>query len=129
MIHAVAIYPNPASDNVNFIYNHSESELQSVMLFDINGRLVRSYPPSELSGREALTNTGGARLDTVPLDGVSKGVYVLIVENDRGDHIEKQHRRGKECGIIFRQRIHRGDGGSDNDVQDSGTSSNDAPTN
>ncbi|WP_170226046.1 malectin domain-containing carbohydrate-binding protein [Robertkochia marina] len=82
---AISIYPNPASDQVNFIYSNENSELEKVMVFDINGRMIRSYLPSALSGREAFTRNGGAQLYTVPLDGLSKGIYVLIVEDNTGN--------------------------------------------
>lgn len=59
------LYPNPASKE--FRFNHPE-RVQSVSIYDVNGRLVRSFP--QKSGYQ--------------VEGLPNGIYVIIVEHADG---------------------------------------------
>lgn len=70
------IAPNPANDFVNI--NIQNGKLQSVLLTDLNGKIVYQI--------ENINATGTFE---VPLKEFSKGVYLLRIETNNGIQLEK----------------------------------------
>ncbi|MBL7474052.1 PKD domain-containing protein [Robertkochia sp. 1368] len=79
------IFPNPSDGEVNFIYGNGGLELQKVLLFDMDGRMIRNIDPSAIPRTDALTNKDGSRIYTLELTGLSRGVYILVTEDENGD--------------------------------------------
>jgi hypothetical protein len=69
----INVYPNPATDVVN-ISNPSNSEALSIVMFDVNGRVV-------LSDANALLNVSEASIN---IQDLQKGIYTLRIYNDKG---------------------------------------------
>ncbi|WP_224490189.1 malectin domain-containing carbohydrate-binding protein [Robertkochia flava] len=82
---ALNIFPNPAAEEVNFLYGNSGIPLKTIQLFDLNGRLIKGFDPSALKSSAPLSNKENSRLYTLPLEGLSRGLYILSLENDNGD--------------------------------------------
>lgn len=78
------IFPNPTDGEVNFLFGGNDNALTKVEVFDMTGRMVREYNPALLPSSEAITNKNNARLYTVQLDGISKGVYIVVTEDENG---------------------------------------------
>ncbi len=69
----ITVYPNPANNKIK-IQNNYNLVMQSIKLFDINGRLIKSFC------------TTGAALD---ISDIAKGQYVLNIQTDKGEFVEK----------------------------------------
>ena len=74
------VYPNPATDLVNIRFESTENSKIKIQLIDLTGRILNS--------RE-FTAVNGENLFSLPLTGLSKGIYTIIVEN--GD-VKRQSR-------------------------------------
>lgn len=64
----ISFYPNPTKDLINLSINKSLS-ISSIELFDITGRMVKSYNDSE------------RKLNT---EGLSSGQYILKIATEKG---------------------------------------------
>ncbi|MDN3664702.1 T9SS type A sorting domain-containing protein [Algibacter miyuki] len=67
---SIELYPNPAK-NEFFIKNASSVNVEKVMVYDVNGRLVSKVDVSNNSG-----------LKTISLSGVSSGLYFVNIHSD-----------------------------------------------
>ncbi len=72
ILNDVKVYPNPCKDLLN-IESNSEN-LSKVSISDLNGRIVK----------EATTN-----LSQISIKDLSKGIYSIIIESDKGKKSEK----------------------------------------
>ena len=70
----IEIYPNPAKDRINICF--AEACEASVRLYDMTGRLVYSHA----SNSQAIV---------IPTQGLSQGVYTLVVNVDGKQQIER----------------------------------------
>lgn len=77
MIHVptVDIYPNPAGSYVNISGNKFRDSIVHIYLKDITGRLINTYL--------AETSNGHFSMSVNPGIGISKGVYILEVQDSR----------------------------------------------
>ncbi|MBL0340659.1 MAG: T9SS type A sorting domain-containing protein [Bacteroidetes bacterium] len=64
------VYPNPASTNVDVIFNANDKGIASIQLMDLTGRMVYTKTVEALEGRNKIT---------IDVDGYSKGVYLMNV--------------------------------------------------
>ncbi|MFT4850477.1 MAG: hypothetical protein ACI83B_003035 [Sediminicola sp.] len=69
---AISIYPNPSKGSFN-IKNMSLINLEKVVIYDISGRLISEY-----------NMTNSSRIKTINLVGVSKGMYFINIQSERG---------------------------------------------
>lgn len=69
----VAVYPNPVKDNVTI---SADSNLQSIQLYDIQGRLLQT----------ALENNNSTNFD---MTNRSAGIYFLKITTEKGTKVEK----------------------------------------
>jgi hypothetical protein len=69
---AISIYPNPSKGSFN-IKNRSLINLEKVVIYDISGRLISEY-----------NMTNSSRIKTINLVGVSKGMYFINIQSERG---------------------------------------------
>ena len=67
---ALTIYPNPTSGSFN-IKNMSLYNLEKVVIYDISGRLISEY-----------NMKNAARIKTINLIGISKGIYFLNIYSE-----------------------------------------------
>jgi len=70
---SIKLEPNPTRD---FIKIRSKNTLQSVQLFDVNGRILQT----------AIENK---KETTIDLSAVTKGIYFVKINSDKGSKIEK----------------------------------------
>ena len=66
----VDLYPNPANDAF-FVKKASSINLESVIIYDVNGRLISKHDASNTSG-----------VQTISLLGMSKGLYFVNINSD-----------------------------------------------
>ncbi|MBK6984736.1 MAG: T9SS type A sorting domain-containing protein [Bacteroidetes bacterium] len=66
----MAIYPNPTSSSINFIFNLKTSQQIVIELTDMNGKLIRSKNMGKIDG--------DAR-QLMDLSGIAKGSYIVNV--------------------------------------------------
>ncbi|WP_304621894.1 malectin domain-containing carbohydrate-binding protein [Robertkochia aurantiaca] len=77
----VSLYPNPASYQVTLTHENKQNPVTSISLFDISGRLMRSFEPaSYLDARSSDT----VLFYSLPLSGLNKGTYILVTESEDG---------------------------------------------
>jgi len=67
----VLLYPNPSNDHLNIEINASDVDLQSIGLYDINGRLMKVF----------YTGSNQSRID---ISGLSTGMYHLKMLSNKG---------------------------------------------
>lgn len=65
------VYPNPATDQVNIRFESSENTNARIQLTDLTGRIIY---------RHEFTTVSGENIFTFSVQGISRGVYTLIVE-------------------------------------------------
>ena len=70
----VKLYPNPSTNgNVNINLNLEKASNISISVMDINGRIV--------SNQEVNLGSG---LNTVQLDGLTQGLYLVVISSEYG---------------------------------------------
>jgi len=62
-------YPNPTTDYFNII---SEAMIQSVELYDVSGRLVRTSLVNDFESRQNVSN-------------LNNGIYILKIKTQQGE--------------------------------------------
>ncbi len=72
----VALYPNPAQDQVTIDLSSVTGDRTSVIISDASGRVVRQ-------NTNTLSQNGGGRL-TIATDGLANGAYQVTVRNPSG---------------------------------------------
>lgn len=66
----IDLYPNPAKNEL-FIKKASSVNLENVIIYDVNGRLISKHDASNTSG-----------VQTISLSGLSKGLYFVNINSD-----------------------------------------------
>ena len=64
----IKLYPNPASSYLDISYANAKELLTSVVIYDLKGQKILSFSPQSYSAN---------RTYSIPLDGLSDGVYVI----------------------------------------------------
>jgi len=72
------VYPNPANDIVTITFSAMEEGAYNIKLIDMVGRIVKS---------ETINANSGDNTYIMNLDGIAKGVYMIILQ--KGDNISK----------------------------------------
>ena len=70
------VYPNPANTTANF-YLNGDNALNSVRLVDLSGKTISEF--SNINSKQF----------TIPLSGMSNGLYILDVKTDKGRITQK----------------------------------------
>lgn len=68
----IVLYPNPATNSVNLVYEAS-SDIKNIALYNIIGRQINLFRP---------TDNSSANLN---IDGIPAGIYFVRLINSRGD--------------------------------------------
>ncbi|MDT0622607.1 BspA family leucine-rich repeat surface protein [Croceitalea vernalis] len=74
------VWPNPASEDAKASFENPTNVL-SLMIYDMQGRIVKVYEPSELNA--------GMVMD-LNVNTLAPGLYIIRTEDERGIHFEKQ---------------------------------------
>ena len=69
------LFPNPASNQVNLVFEVKQNEQFSFMLYDLQGRLVR----------EQQLHTGN--LHRIPIEPQTQGLYLYQIRNNKGEFL------------------------------------------
>jgi uncharacterized protein DUF4832/uncharacterized protein DUF4874/type IX secretion system substrate protein len=70
-------YPNPFNGEVNILFNVNSNKIKSAGVFDILGRLVKSYSKDELSKSRLIWNAKNSDNEMI-----GSGVYFFILNTD-----------------------------------------------
>jgi hypothetical protein len=76
----LTVSPNPAILSAQASFENPET-VETIMVFDILGRLVRTYKGSEVKNGDVYT---------LDLNFMQPGTYIIKTTNDRGFHFQKQ---------------------------------------
>ena len=69
------VFPNPATNNINFRYSLSQPVAFAVRLYDLNGKVIRTLRPME-------TRSAGQHVESFCLDAaLPAGLYVVEIES------------------------------------------------
>jgi hypothetical protein len=81
---AFSVYPNPLSSEFVYISsaNWVENEIDNVLVYGLEGRLIRSYNKNEIIMQENLVKI---KLD----DEISNGIYILAIKTKSHQEIQK----------------------------------------
>lgn len=74
------IYPNPAHDLVNIVFNAEEASTYNVWIMDASGRVV---------AQETMAVVAGQNKMVVELNDLAAGMYTLMISNGESKLIEK----------------------------------------
>lgn len=74
----VVVFPNPAFESANMRFNLKEDASLRINLFDISGRLVK-----ELKSFSQFS--AGPHEMPLNLDGVTEGMYLIVLESEQGE--------------------------------------------
>ena len=77
-----AIYPNPVKD-IAYLSMQDNIIVQSMALYDINGRVIRNFTTPDAKGLTTIVN----------LNGVEKGIYLLHIQSDEGFTVIKIYKQ------------------------------------
>lgn len=78
---SVSLYPNPTNGIINLTYNTSETNTISLLLYDINGRLLKT-----IADNQKTTGTFNYKID---VSQQQSGVYFLKLQTTKGTYIRK----------------------------------------
>jgi streptogramin lyase len=67
-VNEISVYPNPVSDYL-YIENNKDVIIETIDLYDMTGRVVKKYTPSEVQN------------DNISVSGLSSGNYILKINN------------------------------------------------
>jgi len=70
------LYPNPASDIINFELNNSSDKEMKADIYDIQGRLIETI-------NIAINET------TIDISKLENGIYVLVLSNEENTYTKK----------------------------------------
>jgi len=76
---AVTIYPNPLTDGANLVLSGLEGDV-SISVFDVSGKLVWGKQLFNVSGKVELADFR---------DGISDGLYTIVLHSDKGTLAKK----------------------------------------
>lgn len=78
--HVLSIGPNPASDYLNLVYFSGKEVTAEIQILDLAGKQVFS---------KTIDNHSGLNELTIPLSGLSKGIYLVRYQNGWGSFNKK----------------------------------------
>lgn len=76
----ISIYPNPATSYVHLDFYTENSGNISLKIYDLTGKLMNS---------NSFPHTGGEFSQTIPVDHLAAGMYILHIETNKGKVIRK----------------------------------------
>lgn len=68
-----SIYPNPATNNLTLLLNHNKTEILTIEIYNIAGKVVQ---------QKQLTTTAGVQQYNFNISDLSSGFYVLSIHSD-----------------------------------------------
>ena len=75
------VYPNPASNKINFELKLKHDNLVHFRIIDSDGRIISDFVP--------FRHINGSHFETIDVSGISNGVYYLIIESEFGQLTRK----------------------------------------
>ena len=82
-IESLVVYPNPTDDELNVEFNLSASRIVNASIYSISGQLMKHLWVQKSCEKGANKFNG-------QLNEMLPGVYILVVETDKGDIISKR---------------------------------------
>lgn len=76
----MSLYPHQVSDFVTVSFE-KPMEIQQILVFDMTGRLVKSYNPNEIRAGEGYTSDANL---------YQQGAYIIIMIDNKGVNFQKQ---------------------------------------
>jgi hypothetical protein len=76
----VNLYPNPASEKLNVAISTNEAQTIHAKVVDVTGKVVFS---------DRFNHSGSEQVFTIPVNNMSKGVYFLNLESEKGNAVYK----------------------------------------
>jgi hypothetical protein len=76
----VNLYPNPASEKLNVAISTNEAQTIHAKVVDVTGKVVFT---------DRFNHSGSEQIFTIPVNNMSKGVYFLNLESDKGNAVYK----------------------------------------
>jgi len=76
----MSLYPNQVSDFVTVSFE-KPTEIQQILVFDMIGRLVKSYNPNEIRAGEGYT---------IDANLYQQGAYIIKMIDNTGVNFQKQ---------------------------------------
>ena len=76
----VNLYPNPASEKLNVAITTNEAQTIHAKVVDVTGKVVFS---------DRFNHNGNEQLFSIPVNNMSKGVYFLNLESEKGNAVYK----------------------------------------
>lgn len=76
----VNVYPNPASENLHVSITASEAQKINAQVVDVTGKVVYT---------DQFNHAGGEQLFNIPVNSMSKGVYFLNLQSEKGKTVYK----------------------------------------
>ena len=77
----INIYPNPASNKINILYNSNEAGIKTISLVDIQGKTIITKSTAIHLGNNSIS---------IDISTLSNGTYLLIGLTENGNTIIKQ---------------------------------------
>jgi hypothetical protein len=77
----VILYPNPTSNIANLTFNISETDTITLLLFDMNGRLIKTIAKGQ--------NTIGTFSSQIDVSQQKSGVYFITLYTTKGKYVHK----------------------------------------
>jgi hypothetical protein len=77
----INIYPNPTSEIINIAFNISETDYINLLLFDINGQLVKTIDQGQ-----KITGTYSYQID---LSQQNSGIYFVVLKTKERKYLQK----------------------------------------
>jgi hypothetical protein len=75
----VTLYPNPASDHVFVNFGKTEMYVTNMTLLNETGTILKVFPLNRKTGE----------IFSVPLSGLSSGIYYLMINSGEGRIVKK----------------------------------------
>jgi PKD repeat protein len=75
----VTLYPNPASDHAFVNFGKTEMYVTNMTLLDETGTMLKEFPLNRITGE----------IFSIPLSGLSPGIYYLVINSGEGRIVKK----------------------------------------
>ncbi len=80
-VEGVRVFPNPATEDANVVFDLKENSNVAITVFDAVGRVVYTLPAQQMNGGEQHLS--------IPVDGFATGVYNMVITTGNGKVTER----------------------------------------
>ncbi len=82
-IQSMVVFPNPANEKFSIAFKIDQTDVYSLALYDLNGRLINNLLSDE------KLNAGPFKLDTEIGQSIPAGIYLVEIKNSKGSVFKK----------------------------------------